>query len=215
MAKCLVCGEEIERGLVFCNCGCPLNDKDKISRILAIKEKIEENNTLRKKFSSVEEARSDRELRTVFGLQLKKDKKYNFDDYNRIYINYNDFKKKERTIKKYNMLAYKKLVFDYYPTIKDGKFPGCLVDVDKNDGVYRYELVLPTDNMFARVHGDVVLYYEVYVNDKLIVFNTFEPGDILTEGHQKELTAYKGVMVSKAHAEKDMFKINLLNMMEK
>ena len=29
------------------------------------------------------------------------------------YINENEFKKKERAIKKYNMLAYKKLLFDY------------------------------------------------------------------------------------------------------
>ena len=30
------------------------------------------------------------------------------------YINENEFKKKERAIKKYNMLAYKKLLFDNY-----------------------------------------------------------------------------------------------------
>ena len=36
----------------------------------------------------------------------------------------------------------------------------------------------------------------------------------IQEGHRAELTAYKGVMISKAHPEKDMFKINLLNMMQ-
>ena len=41
------------------------------------------------------------------------------------------------------------------------------------------------------------------------------PEDILTEGHQKELSTYKGVMVSKSHADRDMFKINLLNMLDK
>ena len=46
-------------------------------------------------------------------------------------------------------------------------------------------------------------------------FDTITPEEILNEGHQKELTTYKGVMVSKSHADKDMFKINLLNMMEK
>ena len=29
------------------------------------------------------------------------------------YINENEFKKKERSVKKYNMLAYKKLLFEY------------------------------------------------------------------------------------------------------
>ena len=37
---------------------------------------------------------------------------------------------------------------------------------------------------------------------------------LLEEGHRAELTAYKGVMISKANPEKDMFKINLLNMMQ-
>ena len=73
------------------------------------------------------------------------------------YLNENEFRKKERAVKKYNMLAYKKLV----------------------------------------------------------MLDTLTPEDILTEGHQKELSTYKGVMVSKSHADRDMFKINLLNMLDK
>ena len=76
------------------------------------------------------------------------------------------------------------------------------------------ELKLPTDRMFAKVHGDVVLHYTVYENQKLVMLDTLTPEDILTEGHQKELSTYKGVMVSKSHAERDMFKINLLNMLD-
>ena len=41
------------------------------------------------------------------------------------------------------------------------------------------------------------------------------PVDILSEGHQSELVTYKGVMVSKEHSDKDIFKINLLNMLQK
>ena len=40
------------------------------------------------------------------------------------------------------------------------------------------------------------------------------PSEILLEGHQSELTTYKGVMISKNNAEKDMFKIDLLNMLQ-
>ena len=47
------------------------------------------------------------------------------------------------------------------------------------------------------------------------MLETLTPEDILTEGHQKELTTYKGVMVSKSHKDLDMFKINLLNSMNK
>ena len=69
--------------------------------------------------------------------------------------------------------------------------------------------------MFAKVHGDVKLYYTVYENQKLVMLDTLTPEEILSEGHQKELSTYKGVMVSKSHAERDMFKINLLNMLDK
>ena len=66
--------------------------------------------------------------------------------------------------------------------------------------------------MFIKVHGDVVLHYTVYENNRIVMFDTITPDDILSEGHRSELTTYKGVVVSKEHSEKDMFKINLLNM---
>ena len=47
------------------------------------------------------------------------------------------------------------------------------------------------------------------------MLETISPEEILNEGHQKELSTYKGVMVSKSPADKDMFKINLLNMLNK
>ena len=131
------------------------------------------------------------------------------------YLNENEFRKKERAVKKYNMLAYKKLVFDFYPAFRDGNFMGVIVSKNTKDGITKYELKLPTDRMFAAVHGDVKLHYTVYENQKLVMLDTLTPEDILTEGHQKELSTYKGVMVSKSHAERDMFKINLLNSMNK
>ena len=38
------------------------------------------------------------------------------------YLNENDFRKKERSVRKYNMLAYKKLTFTYYPELRKGNF---------------------------------------------------------------------------------------------
>ena len=131
------------------------------------------------------------------------------------YLNENEFRKKERAVKKYNMLAYKKLVFDFYPAFRDGNFMGVIVSKNTKDGITKYELKLPTDRMFAAVHGDVKLHYTVYENQKLVMLDTLTPEDILTEGHQKERSTYKGVMVSKSHADRDMFKINLLNSMNK
>ena len=131
------------------------------------------------------------------------------------YINENEFHKLERSLKKYNMLAYKKLYFDYYPSLKEGKLLGEIVNVDEEKGHTTYELSLPTDALFKKVHGTIKLRYHVYEADKIVMLDTLIPEDILAEGHQSELVTYKGVMISKEHSEKDMFKINLLNMINK
>ena len=131
------------------------------------------------------------------------------------YINEKKKKKKERAIKKYNMLAYKKLLFDYYPSLREGNFLGVLVSTNEKDHIDKYELTLPTDKTFVKVHGNITLHYSVYKDNNTVMLETLTPEDILTEGHQKELTTYKGVMVSKSHKELDMFKINLLNSMNK
>ena len=130
------------------------------------------------------------------------------------YINENEFHKLERALKKYNMLAYKKLNFEYYPALRNGKFVGIMTSQNKKAGTETYELKLPSDNMFTQVHGDVKLIYTVYVKEQTIMLNNITPSDILLEGHQSELTTYKGIMISKKNASKDMFKIDLLKMLQ-
>ena len=131
------------------------------------------------------------------------------------YLNENDFKKKERNLKKYNMLAYKKLYFDYYPSLRNGDFKGELVKENKKDNSKMYELKLPTDTMLAKVHGDIVVHYTVNENEKTIVLTKITPDDVLSEEHKTEILTYKGVMISKENREKDIFKINLLNMINR
>lgn len=130
------------------------------------------------------------------------------------YINENEFKKLERALKKYNMLAFKKLNFDYYPALRNGNFVGELVSTNKKDGTEKYELKLPSDKMFAAVHGEVKLFYTVYKKEGTVMLDTITPTEILLEGHMSELTTYKGIMISKANASKDKFKIDLLNMLQ-
>ena len=129
------------------------------------------------------------------------------------YLNEDDFRKKERSLRKYNMLAYKKLCFEYYPELKSGKFLGTLESKTENEK--KYVLKLPTDKMFTMVHGELKLCYSVYEKEKTIVLENIMPEDILLEGHSSNLSTYKGVVVSKNHIDKDMFKINLLNMLNK
>lgn len=131
------------------------------------------------------------------------------------YTNENEFKKYERSLKKYNMLAFKKLYFSFYPSLKEGKFLGEVIEKNNEKNTITYELKLPTDVMFSKVHGDIKLHYVVYENEKLVMLDKITPEGILGEGHQSELTTYKGVMISKENYQKDMFKINLLNMIQK
>jgi hypothetical protein len=131
------------------------------------------------------------------------------------YRNENEFRKLERSVKKYNMLAYKKLTFEYYDSLKEGKFLGKLISVNSKEQTKTYLLKIPTDEMFAKVHGEMALQYIVYENKNIVLLETITPEDILSEGHRSELPTYKGVMISKVNAEKDMFKINLLNMLER
>ena len=130
------------------------------------------------------------------------------------YLNENEFKKLERSVKKYNMLAYKKLIFEFYPKMKEGNFLGKLVGSNTDENTKKFELRLPTDDLFVRVHGEVVLHYSVCENSHTIILETITPETLLSEGHRQELQAYKGVMLSKANPEKDKFKIDLLNMLQ-
>ncbi len=130
------------------------------------------------------------------------------------YFNENEFKKLERALKKYNMLAFKKLNFEYYPSLRNGEFVGELVSTNKKEHTEKYELKLPSDKMFSAVHGEVKLYYTVYLKEGTIMLDTITPTEILLEGHMSELATYKGIMISKANASKDKFKIDLLNMLQ-
>jgi len=130
------------------------------------------------------------------------------------YLDENYYKKLERSLKKYNMVAYKKLVFDFYPKLRQGEFVGELVSINKHEQTETYELKLPTDSLFVKVYGEVKLNYTVYRGQNTVMLNWLEPKDILMDGHKSELTAYKGVMISKANAQKEMFKIDLLSRLE-
>lgn len=131
------------------------------------------------------------------------------------YLDENKFHVRERSIRKYNMLAYKKLNFEYYPKLRAGEFLGVLVSANPQEKSEMYELELPTDDMFKKVHGCIKLHYTVFRERKIILLTNITPDGILEEGHRSELKAYKGVMISKSDPKRDMFKVNLLNTMNK
>ncbi len=129
------------------------------------------------------------------------------------YLNGHDFQVKERTLRKYNKLAYKKLVFEFYDELKSGNFLGEVVESKKN--TIKYELRIPADKTFEKVHGEIKLHYTVYLDQGVILLTNITPEDILKEAHTTELNTYKGVIISKSNPEKDIFKVNLLNTLKK
>ena len=129
------------------------------------------------------------------------------------YQNEHEFKVKERTLRKYNKLAYKKLIFEYYDELKSGNLLGDIIDENKDS--VSYELIVPTDKMFEKVHGNIKLHYIAYKNNNVILLTNITPDEILGEAHNIELETYKGVIISKSNPEKDIFKVNLLNSLRK
>ena len=129
------------------------------------------------------------------------------------YLNENEYKVKERTLRKYNKLAYKKLIFDFYPELRNGNFLGEVVD--ETDELISYELKIPTDIMFEKVHSEIKLHYSAYKNKGIILLTNITPEEILGEAHASELETYKGVIISNSNPKKDIFKVNLLNMLKK
>ena len=95
------------------------------------------------------------------------------------YVNENEFKKLERAVKKYNMLAFKKLNFEYYPALRNGNFLGELVSSNKKQGTETYELKLPSDKMFTQVHGEVKLIYTVHAKEEIVMLEEITPSKIL------------------------------------
>jgi hypothetical protein len=133
------------------------------------------------------------------------------------YLDENNFKKLERSLKKYNMVAYKKLMFDFYPKLRSGEFIGELVsiNINKYEHTETYDLKLPADSLFVKVYGEVELNYTVDKECNIVMLNNLEPKDILLYAHMSELIPYKGIMISKANAQKEMLKIDILCRLER
>lgn len=135
-----------------------------------------------------------------------KDKAYKI-----VYQNEEYMLKQIRNIKRYNIAAYKQLYFDIFPKLKEGNLIG--EKIDSKQEIYNLEL--KTDSNFNRVYGPYMIQYIVDKPHNIITVTKIMPEEILLK-YPSELTTYKGVMVSKNSLyNKDMFKIDLLNMLDK
>ena len=131
------------------------------------------------------------------------------------YLDENEFRKKEKSVRKYNMLAYKKLVFTYYPELRKGNFLGKEVSKNEEEKTVSYELELPTDEEFRKFYGPIIFHYTVYTEINIILLTDITPKDFFNKIQGTDLYAYKGVEVSKTNPEKELFKNELLKALGK
>ena len=92
-----------------------------------------------------------------------------------------------KSLRHYNMRAYKEFLFYYLPKLRNGEFTGELI------GDNLYKQVLKVDPIFKFVYGEV--YFEYSVNDNEIYLITVEPQDFLNAGRRVLLKIYKGCPV--------------------
>lgn len=113
-----------------------------------------------------------------------------------------EYKKVERSLRKINMLAYKKLVFQVIPELKNGD-----LSTAKKVGDL-YEVDLPTDYLFEHVYEKFKLRFKK--EDKKIVLVDITPKEVLLK-FMDGITMYKGVPVPEKNSEKYRFKRDLLS----
>lgn len=105
-------------------------------------------------------------------------------------------------LRKYNMLAYKKVIFDIMTELHKGNLLG------SKDG-NTYAVDLPCDTKFKSVYGQVKLIYEV--QDKRIIMKSIEPARVMKAMHSRIVKVYNGIPIIDS---KDLFKAKLLGYME-
>ena len=115
------------------------------------------------------------------------------------FLDKNEYKKKERALAKYFRKAYKYLIFEAVPKLKQ---PG------KKDGLYEVEL--PVDDIFNKVYGTLKLKFSV--TKDIAMIEDIVPHDILKACYEKDVPVYKGIPYN---TKKDLDKIKILKELEK
>lgn len=110
-----------------------------------------------------------------------------------------------RALDKYNKLAYKQLLFDILPKLRNGEFIGETKD-KKN-----YKVKLSCDETFKQIHGQLFFTYTVDRKNKVIYLNQIEPFKKLLQLYQKLSKVQNGVPLLN---DADAFKLNLLKYMK-
>ena len=112
------------------------------------------------------------------------------NDIKKKFIDYNDFKQKLGSLRKYCPRSYKDLIFRFFQqTIKN------------ENGSYTEEILTPKD--FAFVYGKVQVKYTI--KDGVMILENLEPAQFLIDGYMKELHTHRGLFY---RDKKDIAKID-------
>ena len=109
------------------------------------------------------------------------------------YLDYNLYRKLEKGLSRYFRRAYKYLIFEATTKLK---LP------NKIDGIYEVEL--PTDELFEKVYGKMLLKFSV--KNDIAIIEDIQPREFLLKCFQRDLPIYKGVPYD---TKKDLFKIKM------
>lgn len=125
----------------------------------------------------------------------KKNKKWNDYSMNFLtFVDHNDYIKKENALAHYFKKAYKYLIFEVMPKLKQK---------GKIDGIY--EIELPTEPLFEKVYGKLKLKFSV--KNDVATIEDIEPGQILIECYMRQLPLYHGIPYTN---KKDLFKLKMM-----
>ena len=111
----------------------------------------------------------------------------------------NRFNRLLKSLRTYNMTAFKEFHFEFIPKIKQGEILGNLI----GDNLYEY--LLPCDILFEKVYGKLRVIYRL--EDKVVRLLSIEPSGILYECSTKMLDTYKGLVIT---SPKDKFKVDII-----
>ena len=109
------------------------------------------------------------------------------------YLDFNDYMKLERALKKYCMRTYKELIFETSKQIRN----------IKEDG--QYEVELYTDELFKKVYGQIKLKF--FIQNNVVVITELTPREILSNLHSVLAKTYKGVPYTNDY---ELFKIKMI-----
>lgn len=109
------------------------------------------------------------------------------------------YEKTLKALSKYNRLAYKKIIFEILPMLRNGELVG--TPIAENT----YKIPLPSSPQFIEVHGEISLVYSI-IGDELWL-RRIEPYEVLMNAHAKLVSVIDGVPIT---SPKDEFKMKLI-----